>query len=159
MEFKNIFTKKEEQEELSCFPNLSFTERLIGFGICCALGIYTYIQVSFLKYFRLELSSALPLETQQSLHWFTRWEISLLSQRKTCLTQNRLFDRFQKANKKYGSYGQKSSYYYFCGSTCRYPDLSFGFLKQNSCPDLLADSDSSLHMVLRQLHSICSELH
>jgi hypothetical protein len=37
MDFKNIFTKKEEEEE-SCFPNLTFTERLIGFGICCVLG-------------------------------------------------------------------------------------------------------------------------
>lgn len=43
MEFKNIFTKKEEEAE-SCFPQLTFTERLIGFGICCALGITTLIK-------------------------------------------------------------------------------------------------------------------
>lgn len=42
MEFKNIFKKKEDEEE-SCFPQLTFTERIIGFAICCALGIYSQI--------------------------------------------------------------------------------------------------------------------
>jgi hypothetical protein len=39
MNFKNIFTKKEEEEADSWFPKLTFTERLMGFGICCVLGI------------------------------------------------------------------------------------------------------------------------
>lgn len=53
MEFKNIFKKKEEKEE-SCFPNLSFTERLIGFGICCVLGTYRTIQDLSFRFFPLE---------------------------------------------------------------------------------------------------------
>lgn len=42
MDFKNIFSfNSQEQEEQSCFPNLSWNERLIGFAICCSLGILT----------------------------------------------------------------------------------------------------------------------
>jgi len=41
MDFKNIFSKKEEEEE-SCFPQLTFTERMIAFAICCVLGSYLY---------------------------------------------------------------------------------------------------------------------
>jgi hypothetical protein len=38
-DLKNLF-KKEEEEEKGCFPELSFTERLIGFGVCTVLGYF-----------------------------------------------------------------------------------------------------------------------
>ena len=37
--FNNDTTRSDQQEE-SCFPSLSFKERLIGFAVCFALGSF-----------------------------------------------------------------------------------------------------------------------
>ena len=39
MDFKNIFSfNSQQQDNETCFPSLSWNERLIGFAICCVLG-------------------------------------------------------------------------------------------------------------------------
>jgi len=55
MDFKNLFSTKKEEDE-GCFPNLTFTERLIGFGICCVLGIMSAIQAMLFKSYLSEPS-------------------------------------------------------------------------------------------------------
>lgn len=43
----SVFSEKSsltgENENESCFPKLSFKERLIGFGLCCAFGWFISI--------------------------------------------------------------------------------------------------------------------
>jgi hypothetical protein len=75
MDFKNIFSKKEEEEE-SCFPNLTFTERLIGFGICCVLGNPSITKATSSKSSPLERSSVSPPATPRNSPLFTHLEMS-----------------------------------------------------------------------------------
>ena len=51
MDFKNVSNfNSQEQAEESCFPKLSWNERLIGFAICCVLGTPPIMQVMSYKF-------------------------------------------------------------------------------------------------------------
>lgn len=38
MNLRSVFLGEEKEENQSCFPSLSFNERMMGFGICFVVG-------------------------------------------------------------------------------------------------------------------------